>query len=172
MSQPKDSGFKSHRCLSNLKASPSRIALPPSDEPPSVHWSSLDKPSAKQPYWPTLLILTMLCITRPTCPCCRESCCTAHGSPSRTRPSTWPSMSSCCWTPAPPPRWTPPSSCWTSMTTASEGPRSHLYRDHTPSMRTAPHDHIWTRHPPSPSWPLFRVRTGQPPVYGQNSPPV
>lgn len=51
---------------------------------------------------------------RPTCRSFRGSCSTVPGWPSRTRLSTWPSTSSCCWTLAPPPRSTPLNSCWMS----------------------------------------------------------
>lgn len=58
---------------------------------------------------------------RQTCPCCRGNSCTAPAWPSRPLPSTWPSTSSSCWMPTPPPPSTPRSSSWKSTRTAKGG---------------------------------------------------
>lgn len=68
-------------------------------------------------FTPALLRTIRLLSHRPTCRSFRGSCSTAPGWPSRTRLSTWPSTSSCCWTRAPPPQSTPLNSCWMSTRT-------------------------------------------------------
>lgn len=83
--------------------------------------------------WQASFYNSVLSVYRLTCRCFRGSCCTVPDWPSRTQPSTWPSMSSFSWTPAPRPRWTPLNSCWMLMRTARDGhqtggfPRSSLY---------------------------------------------
>ena len=75
----------------------------------------------------SLWLNSVVSLCRPTCRCFRGSCCTVPGWPSRTPLSTWPSTSSCSWTPAPPPQWTPPNSCWTSTRTAREGRQTGVW---------------------------------------------
>lgn len=58
---------------------------------------------------------------RPTSPCCRESCSTAPGWPSRLQLSIWPSMSSFSWMPMPARRLIPLRLCWRWMSTARGG---------------------------------------------------
>ncbi|XP_077842847.1 protein CBFA2T3 isoform X14 [Macaca mulatta] len=104
---------------------------------------------------------------RQTCPCCSGSSCTVHAWPSRRPPSTWPSMSSSCWTPAPPPPSTPQSCCWKSMRTARGGrltenglDRDPLHPEHlskrpctlNPAQRYSP-----SNGPPQPTPPHYRL---------------
>lgn len=49
---------------------------------------------------------------RQTSPCCRESCFTVPGWPSRPQLSIWPNTSSFSWTPMPAHPLTPQRSCW------------------------------------------------------------
>lgn len=59
---------------------------------------------------------------RQTSPCCRESCFTVPGWPSRPQLSIWPNTSSFSWMPMPAHPLTPLRSCWRWMSTAREGP--------------------------------------------------
>lgn len=83
---------------------------------PTAHQSTLGP-------WPLSAVTAAVSpCRRQTCPCCRGNSCTVPASPSRPPPSTWPSTSSSCWTPTPPPPSTPRSSYWTPTSMARGGP--------------------------------------------------